>query len=1172
MLKNLVLSMLLLSLSCPVFALGTDYTRGIGVYPGRLSESASPCLIKDTVLRNVALNRMAMASSSVDYNLTAQLATDGIYTQGTPPLLTVSTRDGVINGRDKEKAIDGNTVTSNTLMGENPYLQYDWQNMSISLDTLRFVAQVAYDSEKSNDGFEIRVLGSEDGRRWTLIGQRKGNDLPGYKAQQTVSTDPNKSEDVIRLPLRKVKMAVPLSEGGSYSHLRVVFGMKGAVWWRVYEIDGGTLRYKQETWDDDKIKWGSTNGSWMPSSQFFSAWVADKVEAARNPQWLTVDLGTEVDIQSVNIDWLYRAKEGKLQVSEDNVHWRDISALDNRTIYSCKDRGRYVRLWLVRPSDNGTYGIRELEVWGRGGLHAEPAIPLSTKGGKTYLSGWYVRRDGDERWIAATVPATVLGCYMNVGAVPDNRKGNSMRQISESFFNSDFIYRTTFDYQPSKSHQYLNLDGVDWKAQVWLNGTYLGAIDGAFKHGRFDITKYLKTQDNSLEVRVIKNTHIGAVKIKNDSTTDLNGGVLGADNPTFHPTVGWDWITSTPGRDMGIWNDVYLTEDNGVSLSCPFVNTSLNLPDTLSTMTPSVVVCNSDKVSKTVTVKGWIDNIEYEKTVCLDPDETCEVIFNPSDYPQLSNRSMRLWWPNGYGTPYLYEAGFVVTENGKLLSEITFKTGLRQMDYSDLNTQATLYVNGKRIVPLGGNWGFSETNLNYRNREYDVAVAYHRDMHFNMIRNWVGQTGDDEFYDACDRYGILVWQDFWLANPWDGPDPDDERMFLDNSLDLIQHIRRHPSVALYCGRNEGYPPASIDSILRQQIKQWHPHLGYVSSSADDGISGHGPYWLNPSSYYFSHQSGKLHSEQGMPNVPNYESLCRMLDADKLWPQGDAWGQHDFTQQGAQRGKAFNDIMRSYFGEPQDARQFTRWAQWLNYDGHRAMFEAAQQQRQGLIMWMSHSCWPSMVWQTYDYYLEPTAGYFGIKKACEPLHIQYNPDKRIVEVVNVCVDETRPLNASAEWFTLKGKPIGHKTAMVHIRRDQTVEVMSLSLPEEQACCLRLTLTDGARTVSDNFYVESPKPELLKQVLEMKAYLELCQEISKSDEETHIVLTVSNTSEVPAYLIRLQLKGDDGEQILPVFYQDNYFSLLPGERRTVRISYRNEDGRGCTPQVEAVAFNQ
>ena len=1184
--KQVIPTILLLGLPL-VSAIADDVipTRGIGIYPGRAAESAAPHMVVDSVYRNVALNRAAVASSSADYNLTAQLTTDGIRSTGVPATVSVSTRDGRIVGRDKEKSIDGNTVSYNMLMGSDPYIQYDWSGMSVRLDTLRLLAQTAYYEEQATAGCHIRVLASDDGSAWRVVGEYKSNALPGYKGEQTVSSDPNKAEDVVQLPLRKVKMAIPLHSGGNFSHLRLELGMRGAAWWRIYEVDGGPLRFEQATYADDHIKWGSTNAGWLPSSHFYSAWVADPTAVAEKPQWVSIDLGADVAIERVKVDWLYRAAKAEVQVSADGNSWTAAAAISatgsNTDDIECTAHGRYVRLLLTDPMSAGsTYGINEMEVWGRGGLHAEPAAALASADGKTFIGGWQLRRADDGNWIQATVPASVLGSYINVGAVPDNRFGNNMRQISESFFNSDFVYRTTFRCDDNSTilrrrHQYLNFDGINWKAQVWLNGTHVGNINGAFKQQRFDITHLLRHgTDNILEVRILKNAHAATVKVKNATNTDLNGGVLGADNPTFHATIGWDWITSTPGRNIGIWNDVFLSADDGISLSSPVVTTQLNLPDTLATITPAVIVSNGGDADRTVTVAGHIGSISFSKTLRLSAGEEREVTFDPKDYPQLRQRAMRLWWPNGYGEPYLHDAAFSISGDGLQADTLVFKAGLRQMDYKDLDSRATICINGRRLVPLGGNWGFSETNLNYRAREYDAAVAYHRDMHFNMIRNWVGQIGDDEFYDACDRHGIMVWQDFWLANPWDGPDPDDETMFLDNSLDLIHRIRRHPSIAIYVGRNEGYPPESLDSALRRQVGTWHQQLGYISSSADDGVSGHGPYWLNPAAYYFGHQTGKLHSEQGMPNVPNYESLLRMLPSDGLWPQGDAWGQHDFTLQGAQRGQSFRQMMSDRFGTPQDARRFTQLAQWLNYDGHRAMFEASQQQRQGLLMWMSHPCWPSMVWQTYDYYLDPTAAYFGIKKACEPLHIQYNPVNKTVQVVNTSIETTDTLAATLTMFDVNGRQLSMQSASVSVARDSTVDVMPVVIPDGEVRYLRLTLSDAGRhTVSSNFYVEASRPELLRAVVQMPVP-ELavgCDVAGRSDGRVSLRVNVSNTSSVPALLIRLNLKGTDGEQILPVIYEDNYFALMPGEQRTVSISYREEDARGCsTPSVTAAAF--
>ena len=352
---------------------------------------------------------------------------------------------------------------------------------------------------------------------------------------------------------------------------------------------------------------------------------------------------------------------------------------------------------------------------------------------------------------------------------------------------------------------------------------------------------------------ILKNANIGAVKEKNEENTGINGGILGADNPTFHASIGWDWISTVRGRNIGIWNDVRIVEEGPVSLKDPFVNVVLPLPDTTSAViTPEVYVRNNDDKPICGMLKGFVGEVTFEQEVALEAGEERLVRFDVLSYPQLLIDNPRLWWPNGYGEQNLYDAGFEFavtslqkgetpdqvgcdgstslpaatgqpTESLKrmrknLLSDrIDFKDGLRQVDADEEGGVLHLYVDGRRFIGRGGNWGFSENNLNYRGREYDIAIDYHADMNFTIMRNWVGQTGDVELYEACDRHGIMIWQDFWLANPADGPDPDDNRMFLANAEDYLRQHRSHPSLVIYCGRNEGFPPKEIDEGLRSII-------------------------------------------------------------------------------------------------------------------------------------------------------------------------------------------------------------------------------------------------------------------------------------------------------------------------------------------------------------------
>jgi len=310
-------------------------------------------------------------------------------------------------------------------------------------------------------------------------------------------------------------------------------------------------------------------------------------------------------------------------------------------------------------------------------------------------------------------------------------------------------------------------------------------------------------------------------------------------------------------------------------------------------------------------------------------------------------------------------------------------------------------------------------------------------MGFTMIRNWVGQVGDDAFFDACDSNGVVVWQDFWLANPLDGPDPADDAMFLQNAADFIARIRNHPSVGLYCGRNEGNPPPVLDAGLQKLVASLHPGIRYIPNSAFGVVSGGGPYHLMPVNYYFDQRAtAKLHSELGMPNIVTLDGLRQMMPVADQWPQDAVWGLHDFTTRGAQQGGALRATIEKSYGNAASAAEWVELAQFTNYDGHRAIFEAQSKHRMGVLMWMSHPCWPSFVWQTYDYYLEPNAGYFGAKKGCEPLHVQWNPVDGTVEVVNYSAGHRGALEVRPPSSTWTARRSGSRPRRLTVPRTRS----------------------------------------------------------------------------------------------------------------------------------------
>ena len=1164
------------------------YTRGIGQYPGNPEEDFSPSLAPDhSTYRNIALLRSAFASSSHDYNLVAQLATDGLVSDKQPQYLNLSTPEGDVPRREREWMIDEGPYSRNTFTGGDTYFQFTLANYSKAAGKLSLVGTVVYDDKVSKGGYEIICQGSNDGQNWTDIGKLSGRGLPGKALSYRVPvTDPYKQTDqTTTMPVRKLNETITFDKEVTYSAYRVLLKMAGAHDWVFTEANfldrDGLVEMK-------------------PSQFFNSAWMS----ATAGEEWLYVDLGSRSEFDKVNLHWINKAVKGKIQVSDDAKQWKEAAelpggdGLNDEITLNDKLQARYVRVLMQESANGSRYILSEMEVMGKGGLVARPVASPAVSKGEMNLSGgnWRLQRASEvnasgeeistsefkpENWIVATVPGTVLSSYKNIGAIADPNYADNQLQISESFFWSNFWYRDEFEVPEGfkQDRLFLNFDGINWKANVYLNGKKLGRIEGAFMRGKFDVTDVVAPGKNVVAVEIIRNNHIGAIKEKNKQSTDFNGGILGADNPTFHATIGWDWIPTVRGRNIGIWNDVFLTSTGKVTVADPLVTSVLPLPDTTSaTLTAEVIVKNHDANTVNGTLEGKVGNITFQKPVSLAAGEEKTVVFDVKDFPQLKMENPRLWWPKGYGAPNLYDANFTFKVGDAVSDAKDFKVGIRQMTFNEDNHILSLFINGRRFIGRGGNWGFGESNLNYRAREYDIAVAYHADMNFTMMRNWVGMIGDKELYEACDRHGIMIWQDFWLANPADGPDPYYPEMFIANAEDYVKRIRSHASIGLYCGRNEGFPPEQIDKALRRIIKEDHPDIHYISSSADDVVSGHGPYRMLPAKEYFTLKTGndKFHSERGMPNVMTYESMLRTFSPEGIWPQDNQWGMHDYTREGAQGCTSFNEIIAKGYGEPQSAKEFAELAQWVNYDGHRSLFESRSQNRKGLLMWMSHSCWPSMVWQTYDYYFEPTAAYFAIKKASEPLHIQWNPATDEVEVVNYSAGTHKGLTAKVQILNMDASVAWEKEATVDSNEDTTNKCIKLAFPANlsKVHFIKMVLTENGKVVSDNFYHRSLEENNYQDLRQLaKVALQSTTTVDKNADGTwSAVSVIENKTSTPALMIRLNVVGSkDGQQLLPVFYSDNYFSLLPGEKKEVRMSWKDEDTRGNEGKVLITGYN-
>ena len=358
----------------------------------------------------------------------------------------------------------------------------------------------------------------------------------------------------------------------------------------------------------------------------------------------------------------------------------------------------------------------------------------------------------------------------------------------------------------------------------------------------------------------------------------------------------------------------------------------------------------------------------------------------------------------------------------------------------------------------------------------------------------------------------------------------------------------------------------------------HPGIYYLSNSADSPVSGRGPYRALPvKEYYKLFGLEKLHSERGMPCVMNIENMTRSFGKDAIDPVSTLahpnvmYGHHDYAlgnvpgASSAQRTDTFNNLMAEAFGEPEDAEEFTKWSQWLTYNGYRAIFEARSAHRRGMLLWMSHPSWPSMVWQTYDYYFEPTPAYFACRKACEPMHIQWNPLTNEVEAVSWYASEEKDLVVNAEILNLDGSVAWQKETVIDLGADRTVSCFALEFPDSlsDVFFVRLKLTDSnGRTLSENFYWEGRQEGNWKALRNVpQTRLDVSASEVWSGDEKVMKMEVTNSGKAPALMLRVKVTDSvTGDLILPAWYSDNYFFMMPGESRTLTVRVREEDSTG------------
>jgi hypothetical protein len=825
-------------------------------------------------------------------------------------------------------------------------------------------------------------------------------------------------------------------------------------------------------------------------------------------------------------------------------------------------------------------------------------------------------------WYNATVPGTVLTTLVDQGVYPNPFFALNNLTIPDSLSRQTWWYRTTFQVPKNqrKRAAWLLLEGLNYQGDIWLNGQLVGSLKGAFRRGRFDVSKLLRPRgDNVLAVRVQPPPHPGIPHEESARTGQgPNGGVLATDGPTFISSEGWDWLPGIRDRNTGLWQDVLLRFSGPVTLINPQVVTDLPLPDTTRALvTVRATLRNTSHQAQRVTVTGELAGRSFRQTVTVPALTDQTVAFDPAQFEALQLANPHLWWPNGYGQPALYTMPLTVTEeSGSASDQQLVQFGVRELSYEmtvdapgnagqrvEFNplrnpagqllfdnvhrrevapevwvaslragaNQAALQpvlqpaaapylvlkVNGQRIFCRGGNWGMDDGMKRVTRQRLAPYFKLHQQAGLNMIRNWTGESTEEVFYQLADEHGLLIWNDFWLSTEGYNLEPTDADLFMANAEDVVRRFRNHPSIALWCPRNEGYAPAALEDRLARLVATEDGTRYYQPNSRHLNLRPSGPwhYFHDPADYFRRNAQG-FTTEIGTFSVPDATTIREFMPPADQWPITDAWYYHDLHAEHEQQAY-LTDVAQRY-GPPTNLNDFTRKVQLLNYDSHRAIFEAWNSRlwhnTSGVLLWMSHPAWPSMIWQLYSSNYAAHGAYYGAQKACEPVHVQLNLDNQQVVVVNTTLRPLREARVQVTFYTVQGQQLSTDTRTVQVSPNQLTPVFTPALPAAlpPVYLVRLRLTDAqGELVSENEYWQKAATSSFQAFNTLPPVQLECRELKRDTQAHTATFEVYNPAAVPAVAVALTLQNAQQQPVLPTYFSAGYFTLLPGERKRVTV---------------------
>jgi exo-1,4-beta-D-glucosaminidase len=814
-------------------------------------------------------------------------------------------------------------------------------------------------------------------------------------------------------------------------------------------------------------------------------------------------------------------------------------------------------------------------------------------------------------WIPTSVPSTVVAAQVNAGIFKDPYFGMNLRQIpgttyeigtvftrrdmpADSPYNCSWWYRTEFTVPAlAKSrHVSLHFNGITYRANIWVNGKQIADnqhVAGTFRHYEFNVDDALKAGPNVVTVEVFP----------------AQGKDLG---------YNWvDWNPSPPDKEMGLWREVFLSFNGAVAVRNPEVVSKVANSLDSATLSVSAEVRNDGQSSVDGVLRASMPGVTVEKKVSLDKGETRLVTFDPQEFKQLVIAHPKLWWPAQMGLPNLHTMKFEFVANGKVSDEASLRFGIREVT-SELAPQApgrVFKINGRPILIRGGGWA-PDLMLRFSRSSLEKQLHYVLDMNLNTIR-LEGKMENPELYDLADEYGILVMAGWCCCDHWEQWEkwtPENFDVAYASLRSQIYELREHPSVFLWLNGSDNPPIAEVEAkylAIEKDLNWQNPTMSSATAKVTD-VSGRtggkmsGPYDYVPPGYW---EQDKIlgggfgfNTETSAGAAPlTMKSLKKTIPADHLWPIDEVWNYHA-------GGGEFKDIhrftnaMTQRYGAAQDAEQYAIKAQALAYENERAMFEGYSRNKYnstGVIQWMLNNAWPGVIWHLYDYYLTPAGGYFGTKKACEPVHVAYSYDDGSIAVINSTYEEVKGLKVTARVLNFDLTEKFNKSATVDVDADGVAK--PITLPQNidglsTTYFVRLNATDSnGKEVSNNFYWLSTKPDTFDATKssffdsEITGWGDLTQlnSLEKIKPEVHATVEhkagkvivrvgLQNASKTLAFMTHVAIaKGKGGDDVAPIFWSDNYVSILPKEKRELTATFDAKELDGKIPVLEVDGWN-